>query len=559
VNNTVCYFANNHVLTGLDLRSSGGFTCNYYLSANKIDGTLTGIGATTTIFQDVATYIAPSLSGGAVSALLSVADGLNANYIPTFYTPVASAPTLTASVKAHLHGIDNALGVLDTTSITGTQHQVLVNGTFGTPTTGIITLTLPQNIDTTSTPTFVGVNVGNIDTVGNTISASNSGGNIVLLPNGSGNLNIGSNTTAFTNNSVQIAANGVGTSINQIDYTNDVNGSLYNFMKSRSTTVGFFTTVQNGDILGQINAYGAEGTQFARSATIIFKAGGTISAGTVPGLIDFYTADASGNLQLGMALDDTQKLILTNPLLGTSGGTGINNGTKTITLTFVATGDVLTSDASGNATWQAPAYLTGAVLLSPSGSQTITANNLILQTGIFASGTPSGGVQGNFVAYSSTAVKGSIEMICTNNSGNYSNVITNLSTTAGHVWSFPDNTGTVALLSDIPASFAWSTVTGTSQAAAVKNGYFTNNAGLVTVTLPATAAVGDAVEIAGQGAGGWKLAANTGQTIKYINGTSTSGGSLSSTSQFDTARVICQVANTTWQVISSSSMGLTLA
>lgn len=43
-------------------------------------------------------------------------------------------------------------GVL--TSITGTANQVLVNGTTGTPTTGAITLTLPQNIATTSSPTF---------------------------------------------------------------------------------------------------------------------------------------------------------------------------------------------------------------------------------------------------------------------------------------------------------------------------------------------------------------------------------------------------------------------
>jgi|SRR5277367_126869 len=41
-----------------------------------------------------------------------------------------------------------------TTAIIGTAHQVFANGTSGTPETGDVTLTLPQDIDTTSSPTF---------------------------------------------------------------------------------------------------------------------------------------------------------------------------------------------------------------------------------------------------------------------------------------------------------------------------------------------------------------------------------------------------------------------
>lgn len=108
-------------------------------------------------------------------------------------------------------------------------------------------------------------------------------------------------------------------------------------------------------------------------------------------------------------------------------------------------------------------------------------------------------------------------------------------------------------------ALTWSTVTGTTQAAAVNNGYFANNAGTVTITLPATAAVGSIVEVAGQGAGGWTLAANTSQTIQFGNTATTSAGSWSSTNQYDTIRVVCQVANTTWQVLSSVSAGLTKA
>jgi hypothetical protein len=63
----------------------------------------------------------------------------------------------------------------------------------------------------------------------------------------------------------------------------------------------------------------------------------------------------------------------------------------------------------------------------------------------------------------------------------------------------------------IRGTLIWNNVTGTSQSAAINNGYIANNASLVTVTLPATAPVGSLVAVAGAGAGGWKLAQNSGQ------------------------------------------------
>lgn len=99
----------------------------------------------------------------------------------------------------------------------------------------------------------------------------------------------------------------------------------------------------------------------------------------------------------------------------------------------------------------------------------------------------------------------------------------------------------------------WNTVTGTSQTAAVDNGYITNNAGQVTVTLPATAAVGKTVAIAGQGAGGWKLAQPSGQIIYFGSATTTSGtgGYLASTHRRDCVTLVCITANTEWEVYSS--------
>lgn len=99
----------------------------------------------------------------------------------------------------------------------------------------------------------------------------------------------------------------------------------------------------------------------------------------------------------------------------------------------------------------------------------------------------------------------------------------------------------------------WNEVTGTSQNAAINNGYICNNAGLVTVTLPSTAAVGSIVRLAGKGSGGWKLGQNSGQTVNFgaYATTGGTGGSLASTLQYDSVEVICITANTTWEVLSA--------
>jgi hypothetical protein len=98
----------------------------------------------------------------------------------------------------------------------------------------------------------------------------------------------------------------------------------------------------------------------------------------------------------------------------------------------------------------------------------------------------------------------------------------------------------------------WNTVSGTSQSAAVNNGYIANNASLVTVTLPSSASVGDMVEIAGKGAGGWKVAQNSGQVIHMdgVDSTTGTGGSLASTVRYDAVRLLCITANTDWLVLS---------
>ncbi len=108
--------------------------------------------------------------------------------------------------------------------------------------------------------------------------------------------------------------------------------------------------------------------------------------------------------------------------------------------------------------------------------------------------------------------------------------------------------------------FSTDVVTGTPQQAPANASYIANNAGLVTVTLPATASVGSRVRVIGLGAGGWRVAQDASQLI-HKSGTATTtgtGGSLSSSNRYNAVELVCVVANTEWDVVSSEGT-LTLA
>jgi len=106
---------------------------------------------------------------------------------------------------------------------------------------------------------------------------------------------------------------------------------------------------------------------------------------------------------------------------------------------------------------------------------------------------------------------------------------------------------------DLNAVRPWSEETGISVGMAVNSDYIANNAALVTLTLPAAAAVGDIISVVGKGAGGWLVAQNAGQTIHKAGASTTTGvgGSIASTAQYDSVEMVCITANTDFVVRSS--------
>jgi hypothetical protein len=96
----------------------------------------------------------------------------------------------------------------------------------------------------------------------------------------------------------------------------------------------------------------------------------------------------------------------------------------------------------------------------------------------------------------------------------------------------------------------WNEVTGTTQSASPDNGYIANNSSLVTITLPATCAVGKTIRIAGKGAGLWKVAQNASQIVYFGDQNTTTGtaGYLAAQNRRDCIELICITADTEFVV-----------
>lgn len=226
-------------------------------------------------------------------------------------------------------------------------------------------------------------------------------------------------------------------------------------------------------------------------------------------------------------------------LVASNGGIVYSDADSLEILAGTATaGQMLRSGSNSAPTWSTatwPTTTTANQLLYSSSADTVTgltsANSAILYTN--ASGVP---------AWSSSLTNGQIMI----GSTGASPVPATL--TAGSGISISNTAGGVTISAG-GGGFSWTEVTGTSQAMAVNNGYIANNAGLVTLTVPATMAVGDSFSIVGKGTGGWKIQANTGQTIYIGSSTSSVAGSLASTNRRDSVEIVCTTANTEVQVV----------
>jgi hypothetical protein len=112
-------------------------------------------------------------------------------------------------------------------------------------------------------------------------------------------------------------------------------------------------------------------------------------------------------------------------------------------------------------------------------------------------------------------------------------------------------TANTITISASSSGFTWNNTTGTSATLVAENGYFANNAGLVTYTLPSiiTSNTGDTIIIIGLGGGGWKIAQLALEQIIVGSASSTVGitGSVASTNQYDTITLVYSPTSGLWR------------
>lgn len=242
-------------------------------------------------------------------------------------------------------------------------------------------------------------------------------------------------------------------------------------------------------------------------------------------------------------------------------GTGIDitNGANSITIAFDITEVATIADTFSTDSGSAQPALNTLNIVGGEGIDTSGATDTVTISGEDASDTNKG--IASFVSADFSVSSGAVSLADT--------VVKSVSsdsgsaTPASHAFSIVGDNGISTSASGSTVTIdgsgvggggiTWNEVTGTSQTAAVDNGYYTNNASLVTVTLPDTAAAGSVVRVAGKGAGGWRVAQNASEVIHFLDTDTTTGtgGRLDSTGQYDAVELLCIVADTEWSVISS--------
>lgn len=163
-------------------------------------------------------------------------------------------------------------------------------------------------------------------------------------------------------------------------------------------------------------------------------------------------------------------------------------------------------------------------------------------------GSHSGTNTGDQNLFSTIAVSGQSDVVADSTSDT-------LTLVAGTNITITTNAGSdsITINSTGGGGMSTSEVTGTSATMSVNTAYVANNAGLVTLTLPASAALGDVIEVTGKGAGGWRIAQNASQVIHFsdLDTTTGTGGRIDSSNRYDSLTFRCVTANTDFVVTSA--------
>lgn len=139
-------------------------------------------------------------------------------------------------------------------------------------------------------------------------------------------------TGAAVTGRLQVTTSGGNAAISQQVWNSGATNCVLNQFRSRSATVGTFTVVQLGDVLGEIVWSGADGTDAEPAAAIWVDIQSTPGAGDMPGSMHFgTTADGAEAVTEHMILNASGQLVLNTDrmlrFLNQTSGAGAGAGT----------------------------------------------------------------------------------------------------------------------------------------------------------------------------------------------------------------------------------------
>jgi hypothetical protein len=249
------------------------------------------------------------------------------------------------------------LSETDAVTIQGTENQVLANGTFGMPLDGAIILTLPQDIATTSTPTFAAVRTGVIE--------GSTGLDIAQFVDVPSSVNYFRFTNAITGVGPTVQALGPDTDIT-LNYVSKAAG-LHSFSSTSSSPL----VINSGTGYQHHTAFAFANTAQSRTVTFQDLDGTVAFTGDIPtGAALTRTNDTNVTLTLGGS-PNTALLNAASLTLGWSGQLSeIRGGTAQ---SSYALGDTLYSSATNTLSKLAGNITTTKQYLSQTGNGATSA------------------------------------------------------------------------------------------------------------------------------------------------------------------------------------------
>lgn len=487
-------------------------------------------------------------STSSIQATAAVNDGVlitSNTGVPSLLANGTTGQVLTATTGSPPSWTTIASGV---SSVTGTANQVLA-----TPTTGAVVVSLIGPY-TPSTYTANGILFGNTTSSIQATAAVNDG---VLITSNTGvpsllaNGTTGQVLTATTGSPPSWTT--VSSGIVTIDGdTGSITGATVTvYADKTANNAGAFVGFTNSGTTSTFNLSGGSPSLNTFLGRTCGTTGGGNTDCTAVGVLSCgdltsgTSITAVGHESLGAAVDIANTCAFGYECLSTVNVGGGNSGFGTNALLNLATGSNNTA-IGFNAGTAYTAAESGNIVIGEAVLGTAGESN---KTRIGVQGTQTG----TFIAgiNGATPVTGNTpQVVLADNTGNLATIS---SSTAGFVLT-SNGTATPSFQAVSSGALTWNNVTTTSASMVANNGYLANNAGLVTLTLPTTAAQFTLIEVVGFGAGGWTIVQNAGQTIHFGNATTTAGsGSISSTNQYDAIYLICATANTVW--VAQNSIG----